>query len=216
MTDQENRGKSSRRKFLITMAGLGALGYILYLYRGSLIDFIRQATETTQGPTPGDTTKPPEPPQGGEEPVFTGVKTPPKPEVTIQPYNIITEPNVMRQYVFVPPSTYLLTLVFEVANIGYGPSVEGVAEVYAVERGRSDVDYGSEAYLRGGWLDIATKAAEVNFLLMPRMRKRIRVEIPERFSPNEYTYYLVVGDRALDPLVYDFIDGDRKVMEAVV
>lgn len=210
----KKKSKKSRRKFLITLAGLGALGYILYIYRGSYMNFIGNITQTAQ--TPSATTKPPESTAGGEKPVFTGVEAPPKPEVTIQPYNIITNPNVMTQYVLIPPSTYVLTLVFEIANIGYGPSIEGVAEVYAVERGRSDVDYSSESYLRGGWLDIATKIAEVNYLLMPRMRKRIKVEIPGSYSPNYYTYYLVVGDKALDPPRYDLIDASRKAMEATI
>ncbi len=91
-----------------------------------------------------------------------------------------------------------------------------MADVYALERGRNDVNYSSQSYLRGGWLYIAIRASEINFQLMPRMRKKIRVGVPERFSLN-IIYYLVIGDKTLDPPIYHLIEpANLAYMDIVI
>ena len=67
-----------------------------------------------------------------------------------------------------------------------------MADVYALERGRNDINYSSQSYPRGGWPYIATRASEINFQLMPGMRKKIKRGVPERFSLN-IIYYTILS-----------------------
>lgn len=207
MSNTERRG-SARRKFLVSVGVLGLLAFLAYRYCPDMQDKIKGLLNKVQENSGGNNTSGNNVSEGqngigneGEEVVFTPIELPKREIEMAQPY--ITIPYSTKK-----TGGNSIYMNAQIVNIGSGPVLSGVIEVYGLRReylGREEEFYKKE------WRKHASLLEKRDFILYQSQK----MDFSFAYSKSDYAInpskviIIIAYDKLLDYFDYDITKEDE-------